>query len=358
MSTMVSKSKAKRETKRFDPAKLKPYNRFNLFFIVSSTGIRKDTHRQFNVARPNLPPNTQLERELILQSNPDYKPSSAELRRPHFVTGYEDVEIPFSLPSRYAQITIPEGWYLPGRNKTRPHTKSKNLIPFTELSKMIARNYKNVDEETFNYLDAISTSMIKRSKELLGSRNSNAHCIQQQVSLSNRTEDEVAPLNHLKSLSFKAQLMQLLPQLQMASAMQRDVVGLNLTYADYKTIGTGQTVVPRHHFVEASAAPPFASYSRPLFEDIIGHSFYSGPPSLAQTGLRSSCGSFSSAGSSSETSVFSIPASHRLAKPSTGLDSTTVCAVRPEGCCIPSDDGFDRLDRLETAWATRRERRM
>ena len=235
---------------------MKPYNRFNLFFIVSSAGIRKDTHRQFNVARPNLPPNTQLERELILQSNPDYKPSSAELRHPHFVTGYEDVEIPFSLPSRYAQITIPEGWYLPGRNKTRPHTKSKNLIPFTELSKMIARNYKNVDEETFNYLDAISTSMIKRSKELLGSRNSNAHCIQQQVSLSNRTEDEVAPLNHLKSLSFKAQLMQLLPQLQMASAMQRDVVGLNLTYADYKLSGQGRLLfqditslrpVQRHH---------------------------------------------------------------------------------------------------------------
>ena len=31
---------------------------------------------------------------------------------------------------------------------------------------MIARNYKNVDEETFNYLDAISNSLLKRRKEL------------------------------------------------------------------------------------------------------------------------------------------------------------------------------------------------
>ena len=267
---------------------------------------------------------------------------------------------------------------------------------------MIARNYKNVDEETFNYLDAISNSLLKRRKELKayhanvhkhtaadglqtnmtpstaslqeplsGSQNSNAHCALE-VPLSNRTEDEVAPSNHLKSLPCIAQLTQLLPQ--MGSAMQQSDVGLNqqslpsmpiigvnssqtLTYADYETIGTWKnTVVPRHHFVGASAAPPFASYSRPLFQERIGHSFYSGgPPSLTPPGLGSSFGPFSSAGSSSETSVFSIPASHRLATP-TRLDSTiTVCTVRPEGYCNPSNDGFDKLDRLEAAWATRKE---
>lgn len=133
---MVSAAK-KQATKKFCPMKMRPYNRFNLFFI--------------------------LERELILQSNPEYK---SDMRRPPFVTGFEDIEVPSTLPARYANITIPEGWYLPGRSKARSHTKSKNLIPFAALSKAIAQNYKNVDKETFNYLDAISKSMVKRSKEL------------------------------------------------------------------------------------------------------------------------------------------------------------------------------------------------
>jgi len=136
-------SAAKKDTKKFCPMKMRPYNRFNLFFI--------------------------LERELILQSNPEYTATNKEIRRPPFVTGFEDIEIPSTVPARYAHITIPEGWYLPGRSKARSHSKSKNLIPFVVLSKSIAQNYKNIDKEdkeTFNYLDAISKSMLKRSKEL------------------------------------------------------------------------------------------------------------------------------------------------------------------------------------------------
>ena len=117
------------------------------------------------------------------------------------------------------------------------------------------------------------------------------------------------------------------------------------------------TVVPRNHLIRASAAQPFASYSRPSFEGGNGLSLYSGgPPSLAPTWLGSSRGPFSSAGSSSKMPVFSTPtpAPHRSPKP-TRLDSMiTVCTVRPEGYCNPSEDGFDKLDRLEAAWATRK----
>ena len=100
------------------------------------------------------------------------------------------------------------------------------------------------------------------------------------------------------------------------------------------------TVVPRHHLIRTSAAPPFASYSRPSFEGGNGLSFYSGGPL--------------SAGSSSEMSVFSIPAPHRSAKLARLDSMITVCTVRPEGYCTPSEDGFDKLDRLEAAWATRK----
>ena len=53
------------------------------------------------------------------------------------------------------------------------------------------------------------------------------------------------------------------------------------------------------------------------------------------------------------SSVLARLASHRLAKLSTRLDPTTVCAVQPEGHCNPLDDGFAKLERLEAAWAAR-----
>ena len=92
-------------------------------------------------------------------------------------------------------------------------------------------------------------------------------------------------------------------------------IGVNsnqaLAYVDRK-IGTGQdTAAMRHHFVRASAAPPFANRSRPLLEERTGHSFFSGPPSPAPTGLGGTWG------------------------------------------CNPMDDGFSKLERLEAAWAAR-----
>ena len=130
-------------------------------------------------------------------------------------------------------------------------------------------------------------------------------------------------------------------------------IGVNsnqaLAYVD-RNIGTGQdTAAPRHHFVRASAAPPFARYPRPLLE--ADRSFFSGPLSPAPTGLGGT-GPFGSADPSSKMSMLSRLASHRLAKPSVRLDSTTVCAVQPEGNCNPLDDlRFSKLERLEAAWA-------
>jgi len=46
----VSKAKKEAEAKRyFNPATLKPYNRFNLFFIVSSADIQKEKRTTYNV---------------------------------------------------------------------------------------------------------------------------------------------------------------------------------------------------------------------------------------------------------------------------------------------------------------------
>ncbi|EJK74621.1 hypothetical protein THAOC_03689 [Thalassiosira oceanica] len=120
--------------------KVKPYNRYNLFFI--------------------------LERELILQkNNPTYDPLET-FRAPDFLTGFEGIEMPSELPKRYSKLVLPPGWYLPGRNKRRSHTKSHGLMAFTDLSRGVAQNYRTIDKETFNFLDAVAKSLMKRSREI------------------------------------------------------------------------------------------------------------------------------------------------------------------------------------------------
>mmetsp|Transcript_614 Transcript_614/g.1274 ORF Transcript_614/g.1274 Transcript_614/m.1274 type:complete len:362 (+) Transcript_614:37-1122(+) len=122
------------------PIKIKPYNRYNLFFI--------------------------LERELILQqNNPTYDPFE-QLRAPDYLTGFEGIEMPSKLPERYSKLVLPPGWYLPGRNKRRSHKKSHGLLKFADLSKGVAQNYRTIDKETFNFLDAVAKSLLKRSREI------------------------------------------------------------------------------------------------------------------------------------------------------------------------------------------------
>ena len=183
----------------------------------------------------------------------------------------------------------------------------------------------------------------------------------------------IAPaLTRPSSKAHLTQLLQIGPMQRVDAGLNQSFrgvpsIGVNSiqesTYVGNGMIGTKQnTVAPRHHFLGASGM-------RPLFEERIGHPFFSGPPSLALTGLGGSCGPFSSAGgrlmgifddgtttvgSSSEMSMFTRLASHRSAKSSIRLDSTTVYAARPEGYCNPLD-GFRKLDSLEAAWAARRK---
>ena len=95
--------------------------------------------------------------------------------------------MPSELPKRYSKLVLPPGWYLPGRNKRGPHTKSHGLMAFTgkcrapvkmqqthqthpirpiDLSRGVAQNYKTIDKETFNFLEVVAQSLMKRSREI------------------------------------------------------------------------------------------------------------------------------------------------------------------------------------------------
>lgn len=132
------KRKYKPRSAVYDPCAIRPYNRYNIFFI--------------------------LERELAVQVNSDCRPSFEGL--PDFVTGFEGLDIPDELPPRYAQLELSSGWYLPARNTSRKHNKSHGVMTFSELSRSIAKAYKEVDQDTFDYIDAVSKAMIKRSHEI------------------------------------------------------------------------------------------------------------------------------------------------------------------------------------------------
>lgn len=90
----------------------KPYNHYNLYFI--------------------------LERELFLQANGVYP------TRDRFVqdteVDYTGLELP-PLPSRYSSLVLHDDWFV-SKKKYRAHTKSHGLISFREMAAMISTRWK------------------------------------------------------------------------------------------------------------------------------------------------------------------------------------------------------------------------
>jgi len=97
----------------------------------------------------------QLEREYILQVllavEPTYEPheifhpSQPSYRGPN-------------LPPRYAELVLPNDWYVPGKEKRRKrrHRKSHGAIGFHELSLKIADAWKKVDDESRTFCAVLS----------------------------------------------------------------------------------------------------------------------------------------------------------------------------------------------------------
>ena len=87
---MTKNSNAAAATKpKYDPCKSKPYNRYNIYYI--------------------------LERERFLQSHLTYNPKATDAYSYATAnTGYESLEGLPDLPPRYATLELSPDWYMPG----------------------------------------------------------------------------------------------------------------------------------------------------------------------------------------------------------------------------------------------------
>jgi len=122
----------------------RPYNRYNIFFLLEREGLvlSKGGSTKWSI-----------------KSNGTYL-------QPNQITGYENIIFP-PLPSRFAQIDyLPENWYISGQAKTRAHTKSHGVFTFREIARGIAQNWKTIDNETLEWCTAVEKILKQRSNDL------------------------------------------------------------------------------------------------------------------------------------------------------------------------------------------------
>jgi hypothetical protein len=53
------------------------------------------------------------------------KSEASQLQKSYDLDGYESLALP-DLPPRYQHLQLPMGWFIPGKNSKRKHTKSEN----------------------------------------------------------------------------------------------------------------------------------------------------------------------------------------------------------------------------------------
>ncbi|KAL7537117.1 hypothetical protein ACHAXR_007592 [Thalassiosira sp. AJA248-18] len=138
-------TKQKSKTKK--AAGSRPYNRYNLFFILE---------------RENL--------ILIKGGTTKWTTATADAResQPIIKEGYENMNLP-PLPPRFACLAgfIPEGWCIHGGpQKRRPHRKTHGVASFRELAQEIARSWKTIDKETLDWCAAVEKILKQRHNAL------------------------------------------------------------------------------------------------------------------------------------------------------------------------------------------------
>ena len=134
----------------------------------SSTYVQ--AHNQYNIFFI-------LEHKLILQSrgvfpydaysstkHSQFKPDVHSRRNNEYMV---DLAIP-PLPSRYSSLILPDDWFVPGRKKLekRKHTKTHGVISFKDVAHFTATNWKNIDQETLDFVTQVADITKRRFSEL------------------------------------------------------------------------------------------------------------------------------------------------------------------------------------------------
>ncbi|EED89616.1 predicted protein [Thalassiosira pseudonana CCMP1335] len=141
--------KPPKEKKRSYLKQDRPYNHYNLFYI--------------------------LERELLLQSRGASSSSDIDARfgtlpdptRTPTILKYTSISSKLPpLPPRYSKLQLPDDWYVHGKNKKRAHKKSHGIATFSEITTTVAENWKAADEKTVQFVKSVADLIMKRRDEL------------------------------------------------------------------------------------------------------------------------------------------------------------------------------------------------
>lgn len=168
----MTKSKGAANATKYDPCKSRPYNRYNIYYI--------------------------LERERFLQSNSKYKSKAADACSANIITGYEDIGDLPSLPPQYAKIELSSDWYMPGKRKLakRDHKKSHGVASFQEIARKVADGWRSIDASTLEYCTILAKILKQRHIELKKTRGLEcyAEVNSSNASLSSTTGHDESPI--------------------------------------------------------------------------------------------------------------------------------------------------------------------
>lgn len=135
--TITKSNKALKRENSSSHSDLRPYNHYNLYFI--------------------------LERELFLQERGVYPLNDRGVNSHNTGVDYSGLCLPH-FPTRYSSLVLQHDWFV-HKKKRRAHVKTHGLVSFSGMSAMIAARWKKEDEAITDFVTEIAGKVKRRLEE-------------------------------------------------------------------------------------------------------------------------------------------------------------------------------------------------
>ena len=160
---------AKKSTSETMKSSMKRYNNYNIFFMLERRRLLLQSRggamaitvggvATSSVVTPAVDSVVEVNNR-PRPSNNDITKEEENLRPPGAVRGYTNLVLP-ALCRRYADLPLScNNWFeelVATRDSKRRHCKRQGLIPFVDLARMIATNYREVDGETKAFVNEVA----------------------------------------------------------------------------------------------------------------------------------------------------------------------------------------------------------
>ena len=167
-STKQKKVTAKKSTTSSKTMKfsMKRYNNYNIFFMLERQRLLQSRQGAMAITIGGVAATATADVGAVDSVEVDNRPrpsindiTEENLLPPGAVRGYTNLVLP-ALCRRYADLPLSHNnWFeelLATRDSKRRHCKSHGLIPFADLARIIAKNYREVDDETKSFVNEVA----------------------------------------------------------------------------------------------------------------------------------------------------------------------------------------------------------